>query len=79
MKENGIFERMCKDAADEVASGEAGWRDIETNVLLLAAFHLLTNHLSHKLGRPLWWFAGAVSAGVVGYLVQLAWRGFAGG
>ena len=68
--ENDFFARMCKEAQDEIASGEKGWKDTDTNTLILAAFGLLTNHLSHKLTRPLWWFAGAVSAGVVTYIIS---------
>ncbi len=68
--ENDFFARMCKEAIDEIASGDEGWRKAETNTLLLACFGLLTNHLTHKLARPLWWFAGAVSVGVITYIVS---------
>ena len=68
--ENDFFARMCKEAQDEIASGDKGWKEADTNTLLLACFGLLTNHLTHKLSRPLWWFAGAVSVGIVAYIVD---------
>lgn len=67
---NDFFDRMCKEAQDEIASGEKGWRAADTNTLLLACFGMLTNHLTHKLARPLWWFAGSVSVGVITYIVS---------
>ena len=67
---NDIFERMGKEAIDELASGEKGWRDANPNVLLLACFHLLYNSLSHKLARPLWWFACSVFAAVIGLITK---------
>ncbi len=67
---NDFFGRMCKEAQDEIASGEKGWKEADTNTLLLACFGLLTNHLTHKLARPLWWFAGSVVAGVITYIVS---------
>ena len=66
-----FFQKMCKEAEDEVASGEKGWRELAPNVLILACFAMLTNHLSHKLTRPLWFFAGTIFTGVVGYLIHL--------
>ena len=68
---NGFFKKMCKEAMEELASGKKGWREADTNTLLLACFGMLTNHLAHTLSRPLWFFAGAVGAGVVSYIVHL--------
>lgn len=68
---NGFFARMCKEAQDEIANGEKGWKAADTNTLLLACFGLLTNHLTHSLTRPLWLFSSAVVAGAVGYLINL--------
>jgi len=73
--ENGFFERMCKEAQDEIASGEKGWKDADTNTLLLACFSLLTNHLTHKLAKPLWFFSGAVATGVVGWFIKMILTG----
>ncbi len=67
---NGMFARMCKEAADELASGDKGWKEVDTNTLLMACFHLLTNHLAHTLTRPLWWAAGCIGAAVLVYLVK---------
>lgn len=66
---NDFFSRMCKEAQDEIASGEKGWKEAETNTLLLACFGMLTNHLTHNLARPLWFFASSVFIGVIGYIV----------
>ncbi len=66
---NDFFARMCKEAIDEVASGNKSWKEADTNTLLLACFGLLTNHLTHKLTRPLWAFAGTVFAGLVAWIV----------
>ena len=73
MKNNGFFTRMCKDAMNELTSGEAGtnWKDIDTNTLFLAAFGMLYNEMMHNLARPLWFFASAVFVGVIGYIVHL--------
>ena len=68
---NDFFQKMCKEAIEEIASGEKGWKEADPNVLILACFGMLTNHLSHKFSRPLWWFAGSVSVGVIGYIVHL--------
>ena len=67
---NDFFARMCKEAQDEIASGEKGWKEADTNTLLLACFGMLTNHLTHNLARPLWWFAGSVSVGIIAYIVE---------
>ena len=66
---NDFFDRMCKEAQDEIASGDKGWKEADTNTLLLACFGLLTNHLTHKLSRPLWFFAGSVCMAVVSYII----------
>lgn len=55
---------------EELASGEKGWRDTDTNTLFLACFGILYNRLVHKLVRPLWWFAGSVSAGIITYIIM---------
>lgn len=72
---NGFFTKMCKEAQDELASGIKSWKEIDTNTLVLACFGMLSNHLTTKLAKPLWWFAGSVCAGVIGYLVKLVLGG----
>ncbi len=67
---NDFFQNMCKEALDEISSGEKGWKEAEPNTLLLACFGLLTNHLTHKITRPLWFFASAVAAGVIAFIVN---------
>ena len=71
MAENGLFRKMCQEAIDEISSGEKGWKEVETNTLLMACFGMLTNHLMHDITRPLWFASSAVFVGVVGYLINL--------
>ena len=66
---NDFFGRMCKEAQDEIAKGDVSIKDTPTNTLLLACFGLLTNHLTHKLARPLWFFAGSVASGIIAYII----------
>ncbi len=68
---NGFFRKMCKEATEELAAGDKGWKEADTNTLLMACFGMLTNHLTHNLARPLWFFASAVAAGVTGHLIHL--------
>jgi len=75
MADNNFFMKMTKEAMEELASGEKGWKEAETNTLLMACFGMLTNHLTHKLVKPLWVFAGSVSTGVIGYIVHLVLGG----
>jgi len=73
--ENGFFMQMCREAQDEIASGKTGWREANTNTLLLACFGMLSNHLASKLVKPMWLFATSISAGVAGFLINLALGG----
>lgn len=72
---NDFFTQMCKEARDELASGEKSWRDIETNTLFLACFGLLYNSLMHKLAYPLRWLAGCAVAAVITYIVSVVLSG----
>lgn len=67
---DNFFKRMTDEALDEIASGKMSWKEADTNTLLLACFGMLTNHLTHKLARPLWFFASSVAAGVVAYIIK---------
>ncbi len=75
MQDNGFFQRMCKEATDELASGRKSWREIDTNTLFLACFDMLATHLTAKLSKPLWFFAGSIASAVLGYLVSLILAG----
>lgn len=75
MNNNDFFLKVCREAMNEFAKGEISFKDAPTNTLLLACFGFLTNHLTHKLAKPLWWFAGAVSAGVITYIVSVILAG----
>lgn len=72
---NDFFHRMCEEAIDELANSKKGWRKMDTNVLVMACFGILTNHLMHKLSKPLWLFAGSISTGVAVYIVRLLFFG----
>ena len=65
-----FFARMCREARDELASGEKSWREIETNTLFLACFGMLYNRLMHMLAIPLRWLAGCAVAAVITYIVS---------
>ena len=67
---NDFFMRMCKEAADEIASGDKSWKEAHPNTLLLAAFGMLSNHLTSRIVKPLWFMAAAVFSGVVGYIIS---------
>jgi len=67
---NDFFDRMCKEAQDEIASGDKGWKEAETNTLLLACFGVLSNRLTHKLAKPLWFFASCVAVAVVTFIIK---------
>ena len=71
MASNDLFARMCKEAQEELASGEKGWKDVDTNTLFMACFGMLYNHLASKITKPLWFFATSICAGVIGYIVHL--------
>lgn len=68
--DNDFFKRMTKEALDELASGKKSWKEIDTNTLVLACFGVLSNHLTAKLVKPLWFFASCVCAGAAGYIVK---------
>lgn len=70
MAGNDFFQMMTKEAQEELASGEKSWREVELNVLILACFGIMFNHLRHRITRPLWLFAASIAAGVIGYIVM---------
>lgn len=68
-RSNDFFMKMCKEAMNELASGEKGWREADTNTLLLACFGMLTNHLTSRIAKPLWFFASTIFVAVIGYFI----------
>ena len=70
MPVNDFFHRMTREAMEELASGDRGWREVEPNTLILACFGMLTNHLTSRIVKPLWFFAGGVVTGVVWFIVS---------
>ena len=72
---NDFFMQMCKEAQEEIASGKKGWREADSNTLLLACFGMLSNHLAHSITKPLWFFAGTVFCGLVGWGISALLQG----
>ena len=66
-----FFMKMCREAMEEIASGDVGWKDAHPNTLLLAAFGMLSNRLTSRIVKPLWFLASAVIAGIIGGLASL--------
>jgi len=62
---------MCDEAMEELTSGKKTWRDVATNVLILASFGVMFNHLTHRIAKPLWWVAGSAVAAVIGFFVNM--------
>ena len=70
MQENDFFRRMTREAMEELAGGDRGWREVQPNVLVLACFGMLYNHLGTRIVRPLWFFAGTVATGLVWFIIS---------
>ncbi len=68
--DNGFFMKMCQEATDELARG-LSWKEAPPNTLILAAFGMLSNHLTSKIVKPLWFFAGSVFTGMIGWLLSI--------
>jgi len=69
--QNGLFEKMIDEAAEEVAN--KGWKGADQNAVTLAAFGLLYKLVSnrmHSISKPFWWAAGVIGAGVLWYIVS---------
>lgn len=67
---NDFLARMQKEAINELADGKKSWKDVSPNVLIMAVSGLITNHLTHKLMRPMWAFVGVVAAGILWWAVS---------
>ena len=70
MPSNEFFQKMVKEAIEDLASGEKGWREADPNTLILACFGMLINHLTSKLIKPLWFLSGCIAAGVIWFIVS---------
>ena len=75
--ENNFFERMWKEAMQELAEGEGGWKSANPNVVTLACFGMLTNHITHRIAKminglkkPLWFASSAIAAGIIWYVAS---------
>jgi len=69
--QNGLFEKMIDEAAEEVAN--KGWKGADQNAVTLAAFGLLYKLVSnrmHSISKPFWWAASVIGAGVLWYIVS---------
>ena len=70
---NDFLKKMQEEAVKELLEScrkEGGWRKCDTNTFVLACFGLLTNHLTSRLARPLWFFAASVCGGVIWFIVS---------
>ena len=63
--QNGMFNRMCKEAQNELADGDKGWREVSPNVLIMACFGALNSSLAAKFTKPLWFAGGVLASGVL--------------
>ena len=70
MNGDDFFENMTKEAMKELTAGDCTWKEANHNVVILACFGMLYNHLGSKLVKPLWFFAGSVASGVIWYVVS---------
>lgn len=70
MNHNDFFDKMTKEAMEELASGEKSWKEIDTNTLLLACIGMVYNSLMHKLAYPLKWVAAVAGVAAITYLVS---------
>lgn len=68
---DGLFEKMCKEAIEELASGDQSWREMAPNTLILACFGMMSDRLQKKLSRPLWLFSTATTALVITLIINL--------
>jgi len=71
MNHTDFFDKMTKEAMEELASGDKSWKEIETNTLLLACVGMVYNSLMHKLAYPLRWLAGCSVAAIITYIVSI--------
>ncbi len=71
MASNGLFERMYKDALNELAEGKEGtWRQVSPNVLIMACMGMLANHLTHRITKPLWALFVIVASGLIWWAIS---------
>jgi len=70
MNNDDFFQRMTKEAMEELASGKRSWKEIDTNTLFLACVGMVYNRLSHKITKPLWFFVSVAAAGVIWMIVS---------
>lgn len=68
---DGIIDRWAEEAARDL--GEKGWRDIDTNSMLLIIYGVQKareKKLVSKITKPIWWLLGAVGTGVLYFIVS---------
>ncbi len=75
--QNGLWAKMGKDAMDKLAKGQ--WETVSPNVLIMACFHLLTNHLVHKILRPMWAIVWVIAGSALWWVVKGAIEMIGGG
>jgi len=70
MQENDLFRRMTREAMEELANGDMGWRKVDSNILMMACFGMLYNHLGSRIVRPLWAFTVTVATGLTWMVIK---------
>jgi len=70
VEHNDFFQKMAKEAMEELAGGERGWKEVDSNTLTLACCGMLYNHLISRIVKPLWLFATSVAAGVIWLIIS---------
>ena len=66
---NDFFDRMCHEAQDEIAHGDKGWKQSDTNTLLLACFGMLNDNITRQVSKPVWALSGSLMAASVALVV----------
>jgi hypothetical protein len=70
MAKSEFFDTMMDEAMHEVAKGDKGWREVDSNTLTLACFGYLSKNIIASVSRPFWLFAGVVSTGIIWSIVS---------
>lgn len=68
---DGLIDKWSEEAIGDL--GEKGWRDVDTNSLLLiifAAQKAESKRHTKLITRPFWWLLGVVVPGVLWYLIS---------
>lgn len=68
---DGLIDKWAEEAAGDL--GERGWREVDTNCMLLvvyAAQKTESRKQTHRMLKPFWWLLGVVAPGVLWYIIS---------